>query len=668
MRAGKMLRPLVLAIAALLVPACSSDEETAPAPATPAATVAFDPSADFRAENGFFDFPFPSDLRLDAKGAPDVDAFPDPGVVILAGLKKGAQERKGFPVMPVGYFRLTAKPAVRDRTKLIEGGKDASIVLVDVDPASPVRGATFPVVADTPNPDRYAPEWLLAIAPRPGIVLAPSRKYAFFIKKDVGLEGGGELTPAAKMESDEKVKASLAPLWETLAKIGVDKANVAAATVFTTGDVVASTSELGDKVLAAHQPSITDLVLEADPENKRPSMCHLRGSIVMPQFQRGTAPFDTEGLFEFGADGVPVKQRDETLNVSIALPRTAMPEAGYPLVIYIHGSGGRSRQFVDGGGDDENDGKSTWPGVTLTERDFAVAGTAMPISPERVPGVTDYAYVNPDNFIALRDTFRQGIFETRMLASALEKLRIPAATLTGCPTAQTTGEIKFAPELHIQGQSMGGMYTNLVGASDPRFKVVVPTGGGGHWLYFLIETNYIENAAGLLAVVLKTSERLTFMHPAMQIGATAIEAVDPIVSANRLAKRPLAGHPARHVYAPQGKGDSYFTTEVYDAITLSYGSQRAGDEIWPSMHEAQKLVGTDAVAPYPVKSNITSENGSQYTGVVVQYEDPTFAPHQIYRRLPAVQHQFGCFHQSFRKTGVAVVPAPGPTRDSPCAE
>lgn len=215
---------------------------------------------------------------------------------------------------------------------------------------------------------------------------------------------------------------------------------------------------------------------------------------------------------------------------------------------------------------------------------------------------------------------------------------------------------------------MGGMYTNLVAPTDPRIKVAVPTGGGGYWIYFLLQTQFVSNVGGLLSVVLKTSEKLTFLHPALHIGETAIEAGDPIVSANRVAKRPLPGHPARYLYAPQGKDDSYFTTAVYDAMTLSYGSPRAGDEVWPSQREAQKLVGLDAVAAYPVKSNLTSENGTQYTGVVTQWKDDLFDSHQIYRRNPSVQHQFGCFHQTFRKTGVAVVPAPGPTRDSPCAE
>lgn len=661
-----MFRPFALALAVLVVPACSSEEEaTANSPAAPA-TVAFDPSASFATESGFFDFPYPSDLRLDAKGAPDVAPFPDPGVAILTGLKKGAQDRKGFPVIPVGYFRLTAKPSPRDPSALVEGGKGAPLVLVDVDPASPERGTTFPVVAETPNPDRYAPEWLLSVTARPGIVLAPNRKYAFFVTKSVGLEGGGELTPAKQLDADEKVKASLAPLWETLATIGVDKATVAAATVFTTGDVVADTAALGDKVLAAHQPSITDLVLEPDAENERPSLCHVRGKIVMPQFQKGTPPFDSEGLFEIGGDGAPVKQRDETLNVSITVPRTAMPAGGYPLVVYIHGSGGVSRQHVDGGGNDEGDGVSTWPSVVLTERGFGVAGTALPISPERVAGVSDYAYINPDNLVAIRDTFRQGVLETRLLISALEKLRIPASVVAGC--SAETSEIRFAEGIHLQGQSMGGMYTNLIAPTDPRVKVAVPTGAGGYWIYFLLQTTFVSNVGGLLSVVLKTSEKMSFLHPALHIGETAIEAGDPIVSANRVAKRPLPSHPARFVYAPQGKDDSYFPIPVYDAMTLSYGHPRAGDEVWPSMREAQKLVGLDAVAPYPVKMNLSSEGGAKYTGIVTQWKDDTFDSHQIYRRSPSVQHQYGCFHQSFRKTGVAVVPAPAATRDAPCAD
>lgn len=659
-----------------LAPGCSSDDAT---PEAAAATIRFDPDADFGAENAFFAFPYPSDLRLTPEGTPDVAKFPDPGVPILAGLKKGAAERRGFPNVAAGYFALTAKPAPRDPELLVEGGAKAPILLVDVDPASPERGKLYPVVAETPNADPYVPENLLAVAGRPGIVLPPYRKLAFVITRGVGLEAGGEpsappaLAALARGETPAgpkgaKLREVYAPLWETLDRIGVARADVVGATVFTTGDVVADNAALGDKVLAAFAPDLTDLALEADPQNKQPALCHVRAKIVLPQFQRGTPIYTTEGLFELGADGVPIKQRDETVPVSIAIPRRPMPAGGYPLVLYFHGSGGVSRQVIDGG--DLGDPPDRWPGGVVAAHGFASAGAALPISPERVPGAKDIDYINVNNFIAMRDTFRQGILESRLLLSALERVRIPSSVLAGCagpslPAGETT--YRFAESPHAQGQSMGGMYTNLVSATERRIKLAVPTGAGGFWTYFILKTSTVPGAAGLVALLLKTQERLSFLHPALQIAETALEPVDPMVSAARVARRPLEGHPARPIYEPVGKDDSYFPEPIFDAMDLAYGHPRVGDEVWPTMREAQKLVGLDAPLAYPVKGNLKSEGGAPYTGAIVQYAPDGYDGHAIYRKHDGVIYQYGCFHASFRKTGVAVIPAPT-APGTPCPE
>ena len=90
-----------LLLAALAGPACSDSDLDPVRP--PAPTIVFDPEAKLDAEGGFFDFPYPSDLRLTADGAPDLGSFPDPGVAILSGLKVGAPQRRGFPVVPGGY-------------------------------------------------------------------------------------------------------------------------------------------------------------------------------------------------------------------------------------------------------------------------------------------------------------------------------------------------------------------------------------------------------------------------------------------------------------------------------------------------------------------------------------------------------------------------------------
>lgn len=671
--AGALLLPLVVALA----PACSSKKDGASE--APAVTVAFNPEASFAAENAFFDFPYPSDLRLTAQGTPDVAAFPDPGVAILPGLKKAAQERKGFPVVPAAYFKFTAKLKDRDPEQVVEGGLQAPLLLLDVDPASPERGTAYPVVAQTPNADPYVPEFLLSIAARPGVVLAPNRKFAFVVKKTVGMDNGAAPATPAMLEAlargevpaggkSAQLRDLYAPLWETLDKVGVPRADVVAATVFTTGDVVADNAKLGELVVKTYAPELTDLALEADPQNKQPNLCHVRAKIVLPQFQKGAPIYTTEGLFDMGADGLPAKQRDETVPVSIAIPKTPMPAGGYPLVLYFHGSGGVSRQVIDGG--DLGDPPDRWPAGIVAAHGFASAGQALPISPERVPGAKDIDYINVNNLVAMRDTFRQGIVESRMFLAALSRVRIPASVLAGCagptlPAGET--DYHFADNPHAQGQSMGGMYTNLVSASEPRIKLAVPTGAGGYWVYFILKTSTVPGAAGLVALLLKTTEKLSFLHPALQIAETALEPVDPMVSAARVAHRPLAGHPARPVYEPVGLNDSYFPTVIYDAMDLAYAHPRVGDEVWPTMRAAQKLAGLDAPLSYPVKANVKSVDGTPYTGAIVQYAPDNYDGHAIYRKHDAVIYQYGCFHASFRKTGTAVIPAPAPM-GTPCAE
>ena len=60
-----------------------------------------------------------------------------------------------------------------------------------------------------------------------------------------------------------------------------------------------------------------------------------------------------------------------------------------------------------------------------------------------------------------------------------------------------------------------------------------------------------------------------------------------------------------------------------------------------------------------------SSTGAPFTSVVVQYDNPGNDGHQIYRKLDAVMHQYGCFHETFRTTGTAVVSAPAAV-DAPC--
>lgn len=632
----------------------------------------------------FFAFPFPSDLRLDADGTPDLTSFPNPrNADVIRDLLPIADARAGWPVIPVAYFRWSAPLASRSADDVIAADVASPILLVDVDPGSPERGALVPTVAATLPVDRSTGENLLGISARPGFVLAPHRTYAFVVRRAANdalgrplgvqadlatLAGGG--TPSASWGAD--AAALYAPLWETLDAIGVARDDVAAATVLTTGDVVLELHALSELVLAAHDVTIAGLHLDpSDGAHER--YCELLGTISMPQFQRGTPPFDTEGLFEIGADGAPVEQRRETVPVVITIPRREMPAGGWPLMVYFHGSGGVASQVVDRGPRVEggSPARGEGPAHVIAEHGFAAVGAALPISPDRLPGAGGTDYLNFDNVAAFRDTFREGAIEQRLLIEAMTTLTIDPAALGACDGATLpAGESahRFDGDAFVGlGQSMGGMYTNMIGAIEPRLRALVPTGAGGYWAYFILETGLVPGAAGLLgALIGADGTMLTHLHPALALLELGWEPAEPLVYMPRLSRRPLEGIPSRPVYEPVGQGDSYFPTEVYDAVAIAYGHEQAGEVVWSTMQDALALDGREGVLPYPVSQNRTSIGGDTYTGVVVQYAGDGFSdPHDIFVQLPAVRYQYGCFLRSAIETGVGVVPAPA-ALGTPC--
>ncbi len=648
-----------------LVLACGSSSSS---------TVAdFDLHADLTNPDAYWSMPYPSDLRLTPQGTPDVRGFPNNlQEVIIEGLRTTAMQRVGFPQMPSAYFHFDAPIPPQDPNNVIAADKASPILLVDVDPTSPARGALFPVVAGTPPTDRYVLDNTLEVAPRIGIVLEPKRTYAFVVMKSLHDATNAPLGAPDAFVALESATAPPAdpelaawklyqPLWTTLDQIGVARTDVAVATVFTTGDVVQDTADLSSKVIAQYQTSITDLAVPPTGDHAR--FCELLGKISYPQFQEGTPPFDSDGLFQMGSDGLPIKQRDEIAPIAISLPKGEMPAGGYPFIVYFHGSGGLSTAVIDAGplqsATDEVGTPGEGPAYVMAPHGFAMAGGALPLNPERVPGATELEYLNFNNPASFRDTFRQGLIEQRMFIDALSKLTIDPATVSTCTgLSLAPGETAFhfdMASLHAQGQSMGGMYTNLVGATDPRVKVVVPTGAGGYWSFMVLTTETIPNAPNDLKLLLGTGD-LTFMHPALHLLETAWEAAEPFVYMTRLQSNPLPGHPARPIYDPVGLGDTYFSSQVYDGVSLAYGHKEAGDIVWPTMQTALALHKLDGIAAYPVVKD----------GAIVQYNgDGVADPHAIYRQLDAVKYQYACFHESFQKTGIATLYAPQPI-DSPC--
>lgn len=217
-------------------------------------------------------------------------------------------------------------------------------------------------------------------------------------------------------------------------------------------------------------------------------------------------------------------------------------------------------------------------------------------------------------------------------------------------------------KLAAGGQSMGGMYTNMIGATEARFGALVPTGAGGFWNMMILETATIPGARSLLATALGVDDTgLSFVHPGLDVMALGWEIAEPLAYMDRIARRPLPGAAARNVYEPVGKGDTYFPIDVYDAAALAYGNQQAGTVVWPSMQDALALDKVSGLLTYPVRANRTGK-----TRVVVQYNgDGIIDAHYLYRQNPDVKHQYGCFLETYMRDGVPTVPGPGAITD-PC--
>ncbi|HEY8089422.1 MAG TPA: hypothetical protein VIF09_16290, partial [Polyangiaceae bacterium] len=161
--------------------ACSSGHG-ASGPASSGTVVRFDASADFTSPDHFFDFPWPSDLRLTPAGTPDLTGIANPTLSqVFAGLLEVAQQNKGFPVVPVAWFDFTTDLATRTVTDVIAADPSSPILLVDVDPASSTLGALYPTIAETIPQDTYVPDGVLAVGPRPGVVLQPKHEYAYVV-------------------------------------------------------------------------------------------------------------------------------------------------------------------------------------------------------------------------------------------------------------------------------------------------------------------------------------------------------------------------------------------------------------------------------------------------------------------------------------------------------
>lgn len=633
----------------------------------------------------FFRLPTPNDVRV-RDGRLDLSGFPTPGPgpigvdLVQRTVDAAETDLDGWSTSPSVLFRFSAPMDMATITNQDDGDRIASVHLVDIDPDSDTYGERIPVGwaagAREGSRRKYHCQNWLAARPAWERPLAGGRTYAMVVTSDVKAEEDGAsaakdsdfaaLLDAAPPDDPHLLRAwtAYAPFRNYLASGGIDAATIAGAAVFTTQQPRAAAEGIRPAVRAAQPPAVSNLTLcdgEATSpcddgltgeEHVRgcfdvdPAFYEVHGKVSLPVIQKGTPPYLTPrdgGDVEYDAQGRPVVVRTEEVCFALTIPKGVdMPAAGWPVVLYAHGTGGTFRNHVGNGtaaalsrldlaGDDPI-------GVAVLGADGVLHGSRK--------GATDDApdelFFNAFNPRGSRGNVLQGAADQHALTWLLETLTIPAAS------SPTGAEIRFAPDrIAYVGHSQGGTVGMPFLAFEPGVRGAVLSGTGGGLLLGLLGKTSPQNIGdGIMAAL--QDEELGDNHPVLNLIQTYFDAVDSLNYAERMFFALPPELPGRHILQTYGQEDTY--TPPNTMRVLASAMRLAIAE--PVLDEVS---GVHRVTP-PVEEATWWTHNKPITGVMVQAAPNGYDGHFVLFRDEDTKRQFRQFVETMLRGDLPTIP------------
>ena len=625
----------------------------------------------------FLDVPWPSDLRLE-NGAPRLDGFYNPRqrpvLDEYVAAMRGALD--GFSPVAAGYLRFDGPldPGTLPDNPLVTVTPYSSVQLLDVDPASPERGHRRPVTLHWR--EQAGVYWLpntLAFMPTLGFPLRPKTRYALVVTDALAGADGGSMGASPELRevlglataSDRTAptRDAFAPAVDEIEAAGVPRDRIVHLTVFTTGDPTAELYALRDHAVE-HVPAPEMRPSFWQFKDKGPAWNEYVGQYgPSPNYQFGKMPFANVGDgggFRF-EDGAPVVEGLYDMRFSLTVPKAEqcpMPEAGYPIAMYAHGTGGDYRSYV-------LDGSA----AALAERCIATMGVDQIFHGTRWGSPSDdtetgILFFNFQNVVAARSNGRQSAIDEVQRARLFSEGRaaVPA-------TVSLTGkEIRFdGSRLMFFGHSQGGHNGPLFLAADSAARGGVLSGSSSLMSITLLEkTKPAPSVAAavetlFLGLVGDEGDELNELHPAISLAQTIVDVVDPIHYAASIARSPRPGFAPKSIYMtegvnPDGTGDSYAPPHGIEVHALAMGLplQAPGQR---ALEEA-RWGGPAAVTipPEGLSGNLADGAAS---GVLAQWPVPSGTDgHFVIFNVKAAQDQAAEFLRHLADEPAGRVPAP----------
>lgn len=632
---------------------------------------------DYTLEAGFFAAPFPDEARRGPDGTPSMAGYPNPdGVGFVTSLVDMVEsDLDGFGTTSGVYFSLT-EPIDPAGLPTLRGSLEdgAAVYLVGVEPGSADYGVRVPVTSlfETDG-GPYGAANQLSVVPLQGRPLRPLTTYAAVVTDRLSTPTGVALTASSQLTALRRgadpagMQAEVASLHrDVLAEL--DDPRAVAVAVFRTGDptrdfVRAREAILGQPLPEVEGPWVADEVFD--------DFCVFSNTVQMPVFQNGDPPFNNGGgRWELDADGRPRVQGSEQSRVVVTLPRTAMPEAGFPVTVFVRTGGGGDRPLVDRGVHAEPHGpnieEGAGPARHLSRAGFAGVSVDGPHGGLRNVTGTDEQFLifNFQNPVAMRDNIRESALELVLLAHMLGAFEVEAGSCPDLELPEGQGARFDTDTVVLMGHSMGATIGPLTLATEPIYKAGVFSGAGGSWIANVIhklEPLPVRPVARLLV-----GYRGRDLHEHDPVLALLLqwggESADPPVYARRTIHEPVEGESPRHVLMVQGVADTYILPPMANALSLSLGLDLAGPELdrthpvageFTPLADLLDLTGRQRV-DLPAAGNIAGE--PPVTAVVVQHlEDGIENGHEVFFQLDPPKHQYECFLRTLT-SGTPLVP------------
>jgi pimeloyl-ACP methyl ester carboxylesterase len=554
------------------------------------------PGAPEAQEDDFFRLPFPNDILTDSRGRVDVSGFPTPGINPIVGLDPikpyvdAVTGMEGWGTNSTITFRFSG-PIDLDTFK---GGN--GIQWVDItDPDNPASaGINYKTYTGDTN---YVCHDMLTVRRANGRPMEPGHVYAVWMGAQAESNSGLSIERSENFEAmlrsgapEDEILADAhekyAPFRAYLDAQSIDTDDVLVATVITVGPVRDLMTDLAAAVRDTGVPEASDWTLCDEgvespcPQAEGSRACGSNSAFLeyhalveLPIFQRGEPPYMTDG----GQIQTDEPVRTEPICMALTVPQGVdMPEGGWPLVVFTHGTGGSFRSHLNNDAVAKALSEAETPDGTVN---FAVLGyDQVQHGPRR-----GESQESPDNLFF--NFLNPGAAQGNPLQGAADVISIGRFAASLDVDGDTTGgdAVSIDPErIVFFGHSQGSMHGSLGLPFAPEYEAAVFSGNGVSLMHALLTKTEPVNIKTVVPIVVNDGLVIDFEtgafagslpgedhHPVLSLVQHAIDPADPLNFARQIAREPIEGMTPKHIFQTYGVGDTYsppLTMEIYATV------------------------------------------------------------------------------------------------------